>query len=112
MSAPSTTDEIEASAAVPCSACGRPFKPRLLPQINKWTKVCCNCFTLCLAQFMEESEPGDSLADISAGEQTGAMLREIARPAIGKHGGLSCHVCGNLNPRCSNCGGDGTPWLI
>ena len=37
---------------------------------------------------------------------------EIVHAGNGRHGGLSCHVCGNRNSRCPNCGGSGTPWLI
>ena len=38
--------------------------------------------------------------------------QKIVYAGNGEHGGLSCHVCGNRNSRCSNCGGSGTPWLI
>jgi len=36
----------------------------------------------------------------------------IVRESKNTFGGLSCHVCGNKNRNCPNCGGPGTPWLI
>jgi hypothetical protein len=37
---------------------------------------------------------------------------QLERCKCDRHEGLHCHVCNNRNPRCHNCGGHGTPWLI
>lgn len=36
----------------------------------------------------------------------------IVRASKNTFGGLACHVCGNKDRSCPNCGGPGTPWLI
>jgi len=63
-----------------CSSCGRKFTPRWLSGLKKWSSVCGNCGILNLARFMEDdSDPGMTLADISAGEQSGAFLRGLVK---------------------------------
>jgi len=63
-----------------CSSCGREFTPRWLSGLKKWSSVCGNCGILNLARFMEDhSDPGMTLADISAGEQSGAFLRSLVK---------------------------------
>ena len=61
-----------------CASCGRPFTPRWLSGLQKWSQVCGNCGVLNLARFMEDdSDPSATIADISAGEQSGALLRSL-----------------------------------
>lgn len=63
-----------------CSSCGREFTPRWLSGLKKWSSVCSNCGILNLAHFMEDdSDPEMTLADISAGEQSGAFLRGLVK---------------------------------
>jgi len=62
-----------------CPKCRKPFTA------EKLLGVCPSCALLALAVLMEAVEPGDSLRDISSGEQIGAWLREGIGPA--KKGG-------------------------
>lgn len=69
-----------------CSACGCAFTPRFWTGIKKWSKVCLKCGTLNVARFLEEVEPDATIAEISAGEQAGAWLRELVGPNTEAHG--------------------------
>lgn len=57
-----------------CPKCGNPFTSKRL------LGVCPSCALMSLATLMEEECPGDSLRDISNGEQIGAWLREGVDP--------------------------------
>jgi len=61
----------------PCEGCGR-IVDVAENRIRGPHYRCSACKLVALAKFMETPDPGDSLADISAGEQTGAWLREMA----------------------------------
>jgi hypothetical protein len=61
-----------------CSACGRAFKPWIKRSDGEPTKVCFPCGMLNLASHCEHVEEGDSLKDISEGEQTGAFFRSMS----------------------------------
>lgn len=63
----------------PCIKCGNPFKPNWLSGRKTWSKACPRCTLTGLASIMEEPCPGDSIADISQGEQVGASIREIIK---------------------------------
>lgn len=60
----------------PCANCGRPFEPDWLGGLKKWSRLCAVCSVRNLAMFFEHVEPGDTLKDISHGEQIGAWLRD------------------------------------
>ena len=55
-----------------CPKCGKVFRTERL------LGACPSCALLGIAALMEEESPGDSLRDISRGEQIGAWLREGA----------------------------------
>lgn len=61
----------------PCEGCGKLTKRRSSKLRDNFYR-CPACCLRALANFMEAPEPGDTLADISSGEQTGAWLRDIA----------------------------------
>lgn len=66
-------------APVLCSSCERPFTPRWLSGLQKWSRVCGNCGVLNLARFMEDNDTAETIAEISAGEQAGAFLRSLVK---------------------------------
>ena len=57
-----------------CTRCPNQFEP-----IRPTQRVCAHCAVLGMASLMEETSPEDSLADISAGEQAGAYLRNLVK---------------------------------
>jgi hypothetical protein len=61
-----------------CSACGRPFKPWIKRGDGQPTQVCFSCGMLNLASHCEHVEAGDSLKDISEGEQADAFFRSMS----------------------------------
>ncbi len=74
----SNTTAQSGSSPSSCSSCGRLYTPRWLSGLQKWSKVCGNCGVLNLARFMEDNDaPDATIADISAGEQSGAFLRSL-----------------------------------
>lgn len=58
-----------------CPRCGCDFTPMWLGGLRTWSRFCGTCSWLNLARGLEHSEPGDSIADISSGEQVGAAIR-------------------------------------
>lgn len=57
--------------------CGNTFNPRWLESAQKYSKVCNTCACEGLAKLLEEECPGDTLKDISDGEQAGAYIRGL-----------------------------------
>lgn len=56
--------------------CGNEFEPMVFPT-GKTQKVCGTCAFENMAKFFEEECPGDTLKEISDGEQIGAGIRKM-----------------------------------
>lgn len=61
---------------------------------------------------MNEEEIKKLLDNPIVKDEISRMVSEELKKLQPRHRGLPCHVCHNKNPRCSTCGGEGTPWLI
>jgi hypothetical protein len=62
----------------PCEGCGEPTHPHFSKFRNRDVYRCARCQLKSLALAMEEPCPGETVADISSGEQLGAWLRDLA----------------------------------
>lgn len=61
-----------------CSGCGIRVEGQTSTLKNKPEVFRCgDCMILSLAKFCEEVEEGDSISDISRGEQNGAFFRDM-----------------------------------
>lgn len=81
-----------------CSACGATFVPWIKSD-NVPTRVCLPCGMINLASHCEHAEEGDSLADISDGEQNGMFFRMLADEAKPKPGKWVTTHDGYTEPR-------------
>ena len=76
---------VRSIACSACIGCGKQFNPDWLSAIKRWSRYCPVCSLLNLAQGLEYVEPGDSIAEISSGEQAGAWIRSILPPNVPHH---------------------------
>lgn len=68
---------LAASAGSRCDGCGKPTEKEWSELFKRHFCRCAGCKLKALAIMVEEESPGDTLADISRGEQLGAWLRRI-----------------------------------